>query len=227
MSKAKTKFPLDKLGGTIQGNDRTIGRDKGLASSVSANTTMSKADKKAGLSVKLVSRTAPTRGGSVNRHSQAEHYCSCDKSYSYLDTVRKANLETWWKKVSEKAIVSMSGHSVLMKVCLKYLDEYNLYLHFAWVQRYLVTNDDPTPWVNMKVVFEGIHTYQTDGQDCEAYLLLLKTTKKGKITYDPKMIDTRLVNDTTERGKTTVTIPSLAPGASCYVDIYSYFHRTV
>lgn len=176
-----------------------------------------------GLTTIISSQKAPTRGGSKNRHSRAEHYCSCDKSYAYLDTIRKKNLEAWWKKVSEKPIVSMSGHSVLMKICLKYLEEYTQYLHFAWVQRYIVTNDGPTSWTNEKVIFEGIHTYQEDGQDCEAFLLLIKTTKKGKITYDPKMIDVRLVNDTTERGKTTVTIPSLAPGASCWIDIYSYY----
>ena len=140
--------------------------------------------------------------------------------------MRKANLETWWKRVSEKRIVTMSNHSVLMKVCLKYLEEFDAYQHFAYVSRYLVTNDDAKAWTSQVVVFEEIPTYQTDGEDCEAYLLLMETTKKGNITYDPKMIDVRLECDIHERGKASVIIPTLAPGASCYVDIYSYFHRT-
>lgn len=31
MAKGKTKFPIDAVSGVIQGNDRTIGRDKGMA----------------------------------------------------------------------------------------------------------------------------------------------------------------------------------------------------
>jgi hypothetical protein len=30
MAKGKTKFPFERVGGTVQGNDRTIGRNKGL-----------------------------------------------------------------------------------------------------------------------------------------------------------------------------------------------------
>jgi hypothetical protein len=30
MAKGKTKFPFERVGGTIQGNDRTVGRNKGL-----------------------------------------------------------------------------------------------------------------------------------------------------------------------------------------------------
>ena len=176
-----------------------------------------------GYTTTISTQKAPTRGGSKNRHTRAEVYCSCDKSYSYLDTTRKGNLETWWKKVSDRGIVHMSNHSVLMKICLKYLEEYTQYLHFAWVQRYRVTNTTSAAWVKQPVVFSDIETYQADGQDVLAFLLLQKTTKKGRITYDVNMIDMRLENDTTERGKTTVTIPSLAPGASCLVDLYSYY----
>lgn len=172
---------------------------------------------------KLSVQKAPTRGGSAARHSRAQVYCDCDKSYAYLDTTRKANLEQWWKKVSDRGIVHMSSHTILMKICLKYLEEYTQYLHFSWVQRYRVTNNTAAAWVNQAVVFSGIETYQADGQDVLAFLLLQKTTKKGKMTYDVNMIDVRLVNDTTVRGQTTVTIPSLAPGASCLVDLYSYY----
>jgi hypothetical protein len=73
------------------------------------------------------------------------------------------------------------------------------------------------------VVFENIETYQLDGQDMEVYKLLIMTTKKNNIVYDPRMIDMRLENDTHVRGQTTVTIPSLAPGASMLVDVYSYY----
>lgn len=175
-------------------------------------------------STKLSVQKAPTRGGSAARHSRAEVYCSCDKSYSYLDTTRKANLEGWWKKVSDRGIVHMSSHTILMKICLKALEEYTQYLHFAWVQRYRVTNTTAGAWVNKQVLFSDIETYQADGQDVLAFLLLQKTTKKGKVTYDVNMIDVRLVNDTSTRGQTLVTIPSLAPGASCLVDLYSYYH---
>jgi hypothetical protein len=30
MAKGKTKFPFERVSGTVQGNDRTIGRNKGL-----------------------------------------------------------------------------------------------------------------------------------------------------------------------------------------------------
>ena len=180
-----------------------------------------------GYTTTISTQKAPTRGGSAARHSRAEVYCSCDKSYSYLDTTRKKNLEEWWKAVSDKGIVHMSAHSVLMKVCLKGLEEYTQYLHFAWVQRYRVKNTSDAAWVNQPVLFSGIETYQADGQDVLAFLLLQKTTKKGKITYDVNMIDTRLVNDTTVRGQTVVTIPALPPGASCLVDLYSYYKPVV
>jgi hypothetical protein len=175
--------------------------------------------------VTLSSQKAPTRGGSTARHSRAQVYCDCDHSYATLDAVRKSNLLPWWRKVSDTRIVSASNHTILMKICLKYLEEYTQYLHFAWVQRYRVTNTGASAWLNKPVIFSDIETYQADGQDVLAFLLLSKTTKKGKMTYDVNMIDIRLVNDTTERGKTTVTIPALAPGASCLVDLYSYYHR--
>jgi hypothetical protein len=225
MAKAKTAFPLDSIGGTIQGNDRTIGRNKGLASTVVQNATQTPDDKKAGLSVKLVSLKAPTRGGSQNRHSRAERYCFCDKSYTLLSKEKQAILEPWWKAVSERGIVHMSGHSILMKICLKYLAEYDAFLLFSYCSRYWVTNSDLTAWKNNKVILENIPTFQADGQDLQVYQLLVKTTKKGSITYDPRMIDLRLVHEVTERGKAMVTIPSLAPGSTLLVDVYSYYQQ--
>jgi len=176
-----------------------------------------------GYTILLSAQKAPTRGGSAARHSRAQVYCDCDHSYASLDAVRKSNLLTWWKKVSDSGIISASNHTILMKICLKYLEEYTQYLHFAWVQRYRVTNTTASAWTNQPVLFSGIETYQTDGQDVLAFLLLQKTTKKGRITYNVNMIDIRLVNDTTVRGQTTVTIPALPPGASCLVDLYSYY----
>lgn len=79
----------------------------------------------------------------------------------------------------------------------------------------------------MHVVLTTVPTYQEDGWDCEAFLLLSTKTKKGTITYDTYMIDKRLVNDVYTRGKTTVTIPSLKPQASCLVDVYSYYKPAV
>ncbi|MFA5378865.1 MAG: hypothetical protein WC455_24140 [Dehalococcoidia bacterium] len=225
MAKAKTAFPLDGIGGTIQGNDRTIGRNKGLTSTVVQNTTQTRDDKKEGLSVKLVSQKAPTRGGSVNRHTRAERYCFCDKSYTLLTKEKQSFLEPWWKAVSERSIIHMSGHSVLMKICLKYLAEYDAFLEFSYCSRYWVTNSELDAWTNHKVILEEIPTYQADGQDLQVYQLLQKTTKKGSITYDPRMIDMRLVHEVTERGKAMVTIPSLAPGSTLWVDVYSYFRR--
>jgi hypothetical protein len=177
--------------------------------------------------VTLSSQKAPTRGGSAARHSRAQVYCDCDHSYAALDETRKSNLLAWWRKVSDTRIVSASNHTILMKICLKYLEEYTQYLHFAWVQRYRVTNTTASAWTNQQVLFSGIETYQADGQDVLAFLLLQKTTKKGKVTYDVNMIDIRLENDTSVRGQTTVTIQSLAPGASCLVDLYSYYKPAV
>lgn len=172
---------------------------------------------------KLSATKAPTRGGSVNRHTRAERYCYCDGSYGYLDAERKAHLVEWWKKISEKPIVSMTPHSVLMKVCLKYMEEYSQYLHFSYVSRYRVVNSTDTDCKNSVVTFGDVETYQADGQDVLAFLLLQKTTVKNRITYDPLMIDIRLVNDTSVKGQTDVTIPFLQQGASCLVDLYSYY----
>lgn len=174
-------------------------------------------------STKISVLKAPTRGGSANRHSRAERYCFCDKAYSILDDTRKRNLETWWKKVSEKRIVSMTNHSVLMKICLKYLEEFTAYRHFAVVQRYSVANESDVPYTSKSVLFSDIETYQEDGEDCEAYLLLGGTTKKGTITYDRLMIDTRLERDIPSRGSAMVLMPEIRPWTRYWVDVYSYY----
>lgn len=178
---------------------------------------------KSDLNTKISVQKAPTRGGSTARHTRAEYYCLCDHSYSLLSEEKRAFLLPWWKKVSESDVQWASNHSILMKICLKHLDEYNAFMRFSWCARYRVTNTTSTPWVSQSVVFENIETYQLDGQDMEVYKLLIMTTKKNNIVYDPRMIDMRLENDTHVRGQTTVTIPSLAPGASMLVDVYSYY----
>ena len=175
----------------------------------------------------LSSQTAPTRGGSAARRSRSDVYCNCDKSYGYVDTIRQGNLLTWWKKVSASGIVWMSNHSIWMKICLKGLIEYDQFTHFSWVQRYRVVNSSADAWLNQQVILDQIETYQVDGWDVLAFLLLMKTTKKGRITYDVNMIDFRLVNTVTVRGETSVIIPALPPGASCLVDVYSYYHPLV
>jgi hypothetical protein len=175
----------------------------------------------------LSTQKAPTRGGSPARHTRAQRYCYCDEAYQMLDTLRKSNLVPWWKKVSEKPIVSMSTHSILMKICLKYLEEFTQYRFFSWVSRYRVTNTDDVEWIHKVVTFYDIPCVRSDGEDCEAFLLLNATTKKGSITYDSKMIDKRLERDIVEKGIADVIIPKLAPQQSCWVDIYSWDSKVI
>lgn len=223
MATANIKFPLDSVSGAIQGNDRTIGRDKGYAATIRDINAGVTGDKNNQPKSQYVSLTAPTRGGSEARHTRAEHYCSCDKFYAALSDEKKSFLEPWWKKVSERGIIHMSAHSVLMKICLKYLAEFDVFPRMSYCSRYSVTNNTKNAWSNENVIFAGIPTYQEDGQDVEVYKLLIMTTKKGAITYDPRMIDYRLVHEVSERGRATVTIPALPPGASMLVDVYSYY----
>ena len=176
-----------------------------------------------GFSTILTTQKAPTRGGSVRRHSRAEWYCDCDHSYELLDTTRKTNLVPWWKKVSEKPIVSMSSHTVLMKVCLKYMEECPAFEKYSYVSRFNVYNETPYNWVNEKVILSEIPTYQTDGWDAVAFKLLLQSAVKNRILYETYMIDYRLVTDVTTRGKVIATIPSLGPGQRMLVDVYSYY----
>ena len=222
MAKAKTAFPLDSVSGTIQGNDRTIGRDKGYSSVIRKINAGTTGDKNNQMKTQIIANKAPTRGGSEARHTQSAHYCSCDKFYVSLTPFKASFLEPWWKRVSDHGIVHMSAHSVLMKICLKYLIEFNVFPRMSWCARYSVTNNSKIPWLNYQVILEDINTFQADGQDLEVYKLLIQTTKKGKITYDPKMIDYKLVHTVFTRGEAEVTIPALPPGASMLVDVYSY-----
>lgn len=117
----------------------------------------------------------------------------------------------------------ISGYHAFMKCCLKYMAETSAFSAFSYVTRYLVQNKTGADWVNKKVEFRSIPTYQADGQDVEVYQLLKLTTKKGNITYDPLMIDMRLTHEVTTRGKATVTIPSLKTYDSLLADVYSYY----
>ena len=223
MAKTKVAFPLDSISGTLQGNDRTIGRDKGHAATIRKIKNGTAGDKNNQPKTQLVSLKAPTRGGSEARHTRAQVYCSCDKFYAALDPTKRAFLEPWWKAVSDRGIVHMSAHSILMKICLKYLIEFDVWPRMSWCSRYSVTNNTALPWLNQHVILADIPTYQADGMDLEVYKLLIMTTKKGTITYDPRMIDYRLVHDVYVRGQANVTIPALPPGASMLVDVYSYY----
>lgn len=223
MAKAVIAFPLASISGTIQGNDRTIGRNKGYAATLRQIAAGVSGDKNNQAKTQLVALTAPTRGGSTARHTRAEVYCRCDKFYASMTPEKRAFLEPWWIAVSDRGIVHMSAHSILMKICLKYLAEFNVFPRMSYCSRYRVVNDEAGAWVNKSVVFGGIPTYQADGMDLEVYQLLVMTTKKGTITYDPRMIDFRLEHDVFVRGMATVKIPALPPGASMLVDVYSYY----
>ena len=227
MAKTKVKFPLDSIGGSIQGNDRTIGRDKGYAATIRDIDAATAGTGNNRPRSQLIALTAPTRGGSDARHDRAAIYCACDKFYSLLDVAKRAFIEPWWKAVSERRITSLSAHSIWMKICLKNLTEYDVFPRMSWCSRFSVTNNSALAWENRVVVFQDIPTYQIDGQDVEVYRLLAVTTVKNKITFDPRMIDYRLVHDVTERGKASVTIPALPPGASMLVDVYSYYRPVV
>jgi hypothetical protein len=227
MAKGKIAFPLDSLTGNIQGNDRTIGRDKGFVATIRDLKDGVSGDNNMGATSQLVSMKAPTRGGSTARHTRAEIYCNCDKFYASLTVEKRSFLEPWWKAVSDRGIVHMSAHSVLMKICLKNLIEFDVFPRMSWCSRYSVTNPSDLAWSNKEVILTGIPTYQADGMDLEVYKLLIMTTKKGTVTYDPRMIDIRLVHDVYERGKATVRIPALPPGASMLVDVYSYYKPEV
>jgi len=223
MAKTKIAFPLDSIGGTIQGNDRTIGRDKGYAATIRNIANGVAGDLHNQPKTQLIALKAPTRGGSTARHTRAKTYCFCDQAYALLTPFKKSFLEPWWKAVSDRAIVYMSAHSVFMKICLKGLIELDVFCRFSVCSRYNVTNNSALAWSNQRVILAEIPTYQIDGQDVEVYALLIMTTKKGTITYDPRMIDYRLTHEVWVRGKAEVIIPVLPPGASMLVDVYSWY----
>jgi hypothetical protein len=222
MAKGRVQFPLDKITGTLWGADRTVGVNPGLASSMRSNTTRTAADKTSGYTTKLVSQKAATRGGSAARHTRAEVYCGCDQAYQLLGYPKISFVQPWWRAIMDDPHCQTSGYHAFMKCCLKYMEETAAFSEFSYVSRYRLFNVTGTDWVNKKVRFLSIPTYQVDGQDVQVYQLLKLTTKKNRITYDPLMIDMRLVHEVTVRGEALVTIPALKTYDSILVDVYSY-----
>ena len=222
MAKARVKFPLNGITGSLQGADRTIGIDPGLASSFAKNTTMGKNDTRMGYNTKIITQTKATRGGSVARHDRAGVYCDCDGAYKSLGAEKQSYTQLWWRAIMDDPHCQMSDYHAFMKCCLKYMEETAAFSAFSYVSRYRLFNVTGTDWVNKKVRFLSIPTYQVDGQDVQVYQLLKLTTKKNRITYDPLMIDMRLVHEVTVRGEALVTIPALKTYDSILVDVYSY-----
>jgi len=227
MARAKTKFPLDTITGTITGPDRTIGRDVGMASSIRKRVNATAGTARQDLKMQLYATTAPTRGGSVARHTRAQVYCDCDGAYKVLTMEKKVFLKPWWMAATGGAFVSMGPYQIYMKVCLKGLVEYNCFLRFAYLSRYQIVNNSGGLWVNQKVILNASPTFQADGMDVEVYLLLPTTTTKGRIEYAAKMIDYRLEHEITERGKITTWIPDVQNQSSVLVDVYSYYKPVV
>lgn len=222
MPKAKVKFPLDKINGTIWGQDRTIGREPGLESVCRANTTPSAADKTSGYNTKLVTKKASTRGGSVARHNRACVYNECDNAFSYLPSNKMFLLLPWWRLASNHPKNDDSFHMIWMRICLKGLIETVLYQTYCWYQRYQVWNTASFAFSNTLVTLRGVHQNAPDGSDAVAYTVFAKRIKRNGITYMPGMLDTQLVVESSGVGFVQVRIPSLAPGTSCMVDVYSY-----
>lgn len=223
MAKGKVAFPLDAIRGTLWGADRTVGVNPGLASSMKNNRSANIQDKKAGYNTQLSVQTQATRGGSKNRHTRAERYCYCDELYQLLGYPKMTYVVPWFRAILDNAYPKMSGYHIIMKVCLKYMAEASVFPRFSYVTRYRVFNVTGTNWTSKEVVLEGIPTYQADGQDVEVYSLLKLSTIKNRITYEPLMIDERLVHEVTSRGKALVTIPALATYDSMLIDVYSYY----
>lgn len=222
MAKVRTAFPIDGIGGVIEGQDRTIGRDKGLASSfriIRPKIYTRRADI---VKLQLVATTAGTRGGSAARHTRAQLYCFCDEAYQLLGSQKMMKLQFWWRAIRELPNAPISPYHIFMKICLKYMDEMAAFQTFSWCSRYFIKNNGSVAWVNFDITLTSVPVHQLDGQDLEVYLLLDIATKKGRITYDRLMIDKRLIHNVTVPGYAVVTIPSLAPGASCLIDIYSF-----
>ena len=223
MPTVKNKFPYDKITGTIEGNDRTIGRDKGLSSSLRKIAAGTISDENNRPKTQLYVTKAPTRGGSGNRHSRTQRYCFCDEGYQMLGSQKMMKLQPWWRAVRDRPADPMSPYHIYMKICLKYMAEMAAFKSFCYCSRFQVWNKQGIEWVNGQVLLTDIPVFQADGQDIEAYLLLGIAEKKGRITYDAKMIDYRLVHDVTVPGQALVTVPSLRFGTSCLIDVYSYY----
>lgn len=223
MPKVTNKAPFDSVTGTIEGNDRTIGRDKGLSSSLRKIAAGTAGDKNNQAKTQIYITKAPTRGGSKNRHTRAERYCFCDEGYQMLGYPKMSYLQPWWRAVRDRPADSMTPYHIFMKICLKYMAEMAAFQRFSYCSRYQVHNITDEGFDDQEVILEDIPFYQADGWDTEVYLLLAIATKKGRVTYDAKMIDERLIHSVPLPGQASVTIPSLAPGASLLIDVYSYY----
>jgi len=223
MARARVAFPLDKIAGTIAGPDRTIGRDVGMNCSVRQRVNATAGLDRPDLKSQLYATKAPTRGGSVARHARAKVYCDCDGAYKLLTLDKKVFLKPWWMAATGGAFVSMGAYQIYMKVCLKGLLEYRAFLRFGYLSRYLIKNNSGSLWIDKEIILKEAPTYQADGMDVEVYLLLSTTTKKGRITYDTKMIDYRLVHEVTEKGKITTWVPDVQDQSSVFIDVYSYY----
>lgn len=224
MAKSRVSIPVDSISGTVWGTDRTLGRDPGFSATMQKMPAQNRIDAKAVFTTKIISKSQMTRGGSKNRHTRAERYCFCDEAYQLSFPYKVFYLQSWWRAVTDDPNAQMSPYHIMMKICLKYMDEMAAFTHFSWIQRYRVINDSGEGWTNHQVILDQLHTFQADGWDCEAYKLLSIATKKNRITYDTLMIDYRLENDVTTRGETLVTIPFLQPESSMLIDVYSYYN---
>jgi hypothetical protein len=132
-------------------------------------------------------------------------------------------LQGWWRAIRDRPADAMTPYHIFMKICLKYMAEMDVFKRFSYCSRYRIVNSSDWGFDNREVILEDIPFFQADGWDTEVYMLLEIATKKGRVTYDAKMIDYRLDHTVPVPGQALVIIPSLAPGASLLVDVYSYY----
>jgi len=223
MPKMINKAPFDSVTGTIEGNDRTIGRDKGLSSSIRSTNLQTYGTASPRATTQLYVTKAPTRGGSKNRHTRAERYCFCDEGYQMLGYPKMSYIQPWWRAVRDRPADSMTPYHIWMKICLKYMAEMAAFKTFCWCTRFRITNTTENRFQDTTVILTDIPVFQADGQDIEIYRLLEIATKKGRITYDAKMIDYRVEHEVPEPGHAMIIIPTLNQGASLLYDVYSYY----
>ncbi len=222
MAKGKPGQIIDLISGAIQGIDRTIGRDKGFLSVIRKNPKPTKNDKTHGYSITIAATKTPTTQGSKARHDRATVYCGCDKFYQGITDEKRAYLLPWWIKASGKAAPNLSNYTVWMKICLKNLIEKTVFMNYVWLSRYSVTNDTDEAWTDVQVQCSEIPTNYPDHSDASAFQLTLISVEKDGTMLDPKMIWTQLTLSMTSETQGLVTVPSLAPGATMLIDIYSY-----
>jgi hypothetical protein len=222
MARAKIKFPLDSICGTICGPDRTIGRDVGMASSIRQRVNASAGTDRPDLKVQLYATTAPTRGGSVERHERSTVYCHADTGWKLVSPCKRANLPRWYKYNRQDQSLTMDAYHIYMKYELKGALEMPMYLKYGYYTRFLITNTDDQWWFNQKVVLLGIPVFSAAGTDMQVFSLLRAGYKVGRISYWAKMIESELVFEVDIRGQAIVTIPELQDQTSMFVDVYSY-----